>query len=159
MGYAESCCSSSKRPTTAPKIDCRMLACYHVHETTPSYTMMQQKSAVECSHGDRLKRLRAKLQVEWADLANRLDLSTSMCFQVAKGAKNLSDLALFRLEDAERAAGILPPKPPIDVVKVAEEPPAQKDEIVSNREELRAIAIELRDLCARINRLEERMNK
>jgi len=108
---------------------------------------------------ERLQLLRQKLRLEWGQLAERLGLSRAMLDFVRKGQRNLSFKALNRLEDAERAAGILPPPPPIDVIKEDEEPPAQKDEIISDRDELRAIAIALRDLCTRINRLEERMNK
>jgi transcriptional regulator with XRE-family HTH domain len=108
---------------------------------------------------ERLQLLRQKLRLEWGQLAERLGLSRAMLDFVRKGQRNLSFKALNRLEDAERAAGILPPPLPIDVIKEDEEPPAQKNEIISDREELRAIAIALRDLCTRINRLEERMNK
>ena len=77
---------------------------------------MQQQSAVECSHGGRLKRLRVELQMEWSALAKHLDISQSMCYQVARGTKHLSDLALFRLAEAERSAGIQVAEKPVALV-------------------------------------------
>lgn len=84
---------------------------------------MQQKSAVECSHGERLKKLRAILQVEWEELALRLKVSPSTCYQVARGTKSFGDLALFRLEEAEREAGLAPPAEAVLEVAVREDRP------------------------------------
>lgn len=49
------------------------------------------------------------MRLEWGELATRLGLSRSMLDMVRKGQRNLSFKALFRLEEAERKAGILPP--------------------------------------------------
>jgi predicted NBD/HSP70 family sugar kinase len=46
--------------------------------------------------------------MEWPELAEHLEVSVSTCHQVAANKKNLGDLALFRLEKAEVAAGLLP---------------------------------------------------
>ena len=108
---------------------------------------------------ERFQLLRQTLRLEWGELAEQLQISRSMLDFVRKGQRNMSFKALNRLEELERSAGILPPKPSIDVVKVEEGIPDEESEMLSDREELRAIAIELRDLCTRINRLEERMNK
>ena len=47
--------------------------------------------------------------MEWGELATHLGLSRSMLDFIRKGQRNLSFKALRRLEEAERAAGILPP--------------------------------------------------
>jgi transcriptional regulator with XRE-family HTH domain len=126
-----------------------------IHPITPA---VQQQSAIQCNQGERLKRLRAALQVEWKVFAQRMDLSVSMCMQVVKGTKNLSDLALFRLEEVERSAGLYQP-PPI----VRETPPpysaaSKKDSISVKREDIREIAAALRSLSARVDQLEKRLN-
>lgn len=70
---------------------------------------MQEQSAEKCSSGKRLDRLRVTLQSNWADIAQKLDLSESMVYQVKSGKKELSEKAIYRLEQAEREAGIAPP--------------------------------------------------
>jgi hypothetical protein len=77
---------------------------------------MQQESAAKCSAAERVKTLRIRTQKTWDGLAADLDLHVSMLYQVARGSKHLSAKALYRLEQAERAAGI---EPPVVTVKEA----------------------------------------
>jgi transcriptional regulator with XRE-family HTH domain len=73
---------------------------------------MQDKSLIKCSIPERLQNLRLKKQLTWERLAVSLDLTVSMLFQVKAGNRNLSDKALYRLEQAEIAAGLRPPPSP-----------------------------------------------
>jgi DNA-binding transcriptional regulator YiaG len=127
-----------------------------IHPITPA---VQQQSAIQCNQGERLKRLRAALQVEWKVFAQRMDLSVSMCMQVVKGTKNLSDLALFRLEALERSANLTPPILVVRESPLPYETPKENSEIFSPDTELHAIASALRDLFHRVERLEKRLNK
>lgn len=69
---------------------------------------MQEKSEEKCSPVQRLDKLRVTLQLNWAEVAAQVGLSESMLYQVKAGKKNLSDKAIFRLEQAERSAGLAP---------------------------------------------------
>jgi transcriptional regulator with XRE-family HTH domain len=69
---------------------------------------MQEKSEEKCSPVQRIDDLRMKLQLSWAETAAKVGLSESMLYQVKSGKKNLSDKALYRLEQAEREAEIGP---------------------------------------------------
>ena len=71
---------------------------------------MQEKSGEKCSLVQRLDRLRVTLQLNWAEIAAKVGLSESMLYQVKAGKKNLSDKAVYRLEQAEREAGLLEPE-------------------------------------------------
>jgi len=125
---------------------------------------MQEHSAVECSQGERLKKLRSRLQVEWADLGKQIGISASMCYQVARGVKNLSDLALFRLEQAESKAGISLPSPPSQTPASEPEGTPIKNYTISgmgsekgiDREELRQTIDELKRLLGDLERIYKR---
>lgn len=49
----------------------------------------------------------------WVQTAQTLGLTTAMLSMVKTGKRNLSKRAVFRLSEAERAAGILPPLQPV----------------------------------------------
>jgi transcriptional regulator with XRE-family HTH domain len=117
---------------------------------------MQYESAIECTHGARLKRLRAVLQVEWKELARRIDLSVSMCMQVLKGTKNLSELALFRLEAAEHEAGITPPP---TAVRETPEPYGARQENDSISVAIARIEAKMEDLTAEFRALREALKR
>jgi transcriptional regulator with XRE-family HTH domain len=70
---------------------------------------MQEESAEKWSQGERLKFLRIKRQCNWADIAKDIGLSEGMIYAVIAGKKFLSDKAVWRLAELERAAGIEPP--------------------------------------------------
>jgi len=70
---------------------------------------MQEESAEKWSPGERLKFLRIKRQCNWADIAKDIGLSEGMIYAVIAGKKFLSDKAVWRLAELERAAGIEPP--------------------------------------------------
>lgn len=108
-----------------------------MHSTTPSYTV-QGKSEEKCSLPDRLDRLRLTLQLNWVEIAQRLELSESMVYQVKSGKKELSDKALWRLRLAEKHAGIAHPVGEAPVrfseaeslrsgARIAESPPRELD--------------------------------
>lgn len=78
-----------------------------MHKTTPNCTM-QEKSEEKCSPVQRLDKLRVTLQLNWSEIAAKVGLSESMLYQVKAGKKNLSDKAIYRLEQAERSAGLAP---------------------------------------------------
>ena len=87
-----------------------------------------------------------------------------MFFHVKSGRRNLSKKAIFRLVDAERAAGITPPSPSIQPPSVVElrapdSPPKENISISGARKELAEIAAISRDLAARIAALEKRLTK
>lgn len=109
----------------------------------------------------RLQRLREVLRLEWGELASHLGVSRSMLDFVRKGQRNLSFPALRRLEEAERAAGILPPTPSVPAPETV--PPGElssplKNLKVSGRKsdhaaEIRAILAEVDSIKARLERL------
>ena len=57
----------------------------------------------------RLEILRLKKGLSWDELGKELDLSRSMLHYVRKSEREMSDRALYRLEELERASGIEPP--------------------------------------------------
>jgi transcriptional regulator with XRE-family HTH domain len=72
---------------------------------TTDYTKLQLTATrffVEMNVPDRLKALRLHNQWTWDQLAKELDLSVSMIYQVNRGGQNLSDKALYRLEQLEQ---------------------------------------------------------
>lgn len=81
---------------------------------------------------ERVERLRIITNRSWDQMADVLDIDRSMFFHVKSGRRNLSKKAIFRLEQAERDAGILPPEPipsapvipfqtvPLEKVKISE---------------------------------------
>ncbi len=69
-------------------------------------TKTQDKSHNKSSQYARLERLRLVTGKTWQQIADALKVDRSMLFHVKSGARNLSDKALFRLREAELAAGI-----------------------------------------------------
>lgn len=113
----------------------------------------------------RLQQLRETLRMEWGELASHLGISRSMLDFVRKGQRNLSFPALRRLEEAERAAGILPPPKPESPDIAVPKPPAESAaKNVKNPkpggDPLREIAWLLREAANRMDAyLEERDGK
>ena len=70
---------------------------------------MQDKSAVTCSLAKRLETVRLAKHLTWDGLAGLLEMSPSMIYQVRRGDRNLGDVAMHRLEQAEIAEGLLSP--------------------------------------------------
>ena len=62
------------------------------------------------THAERIKRFRVTMQLPWALVAQRMEMSKSAMHQVAAGKRSLGVLALARLEKLELQAGITPPK-------------------------------------------------
>ena len=58
---------------------------------------------------ERLDKLRLKRGFTWDELGIELKLSRAMLHYVRKCERAMSERALFRLAEAERAAGITPP--------------------------------------------------
>jgi transcriptional regulator with XRE-family HTH domain len=80
-----------------------------VERNKRSAHLMQLKSVSESTHSERLRKLRLHRQLTWKQLAELLGLTVSMLYQVNRGDRGLSDKALYRLEQAEIAAGLRPP--------------------------------------------------
>src|ERR1051326_4622722 len=68
--------------------------------------MNQEQSHKKSPSYSRLERLRLVTGKTWQQIADDLKVDRSMLFHVKSGARNLSDKALFRLREAELAAGI-----------------------------------------------------
>ena len=68
----------------------------------------QQKSHLKSPTFERLEKLRIITGKTWEQIAEQLNVDKSMLFHVKAGKRNLSSKSLFRLEEAERAAGIQP---------------------------------------------------
>ena len=67
---------------------------------------MQDKSHIKSPIYDRVENLRVQTNRSWDQVAELLEIDRSMFFHVKKGRRNLSKKAIYRLEEAERAAGI-----------------------------------------------------
>jgi len=80
---------------------------FDIEQLYPTLPHVQQKSAEKLSPGERLKSLRLKRQCNWAEIARDIDLSEAMVYAVIAGKKSLSDKAIYRLEELERASGII----------------------------------------------------
>ena len=74
-----------------------------------NYTRLQEKSKSKYGHAERLQILRLKKQLSWEQLAELLGLSVAMLYHVKRGVRNLSEKAVYRLEQAEVTAGLRPP--------------------------------------------------
>lgn len=74
-----------------------------------NYTILQEKSKSKYGHAERLQILRLKKQLTWEQLAELLGLSAAMLYHVKRGVRNLSEKAVYRLEQAEVTAGLRPP--------------------------------------------------
>lgn len=74
-----------------------------------NYTILQEKSKSKYGHAERLQILRLKKQLSWEQLAELLGLSVAMLYHVKRGVRNLSEKAVYRLEQAEVTAGLRPP--------------------------------------------------
>lgn len=68
---------------------------------------MQEQSAARLSMPKRLEALRLAKQLTWDGMAGLLGISPSMIYQVKRGERNLGDLVLHRLEEAEIEAELL----------------------------------------------------
>jgi len=73
--------------------------------------MFQEKSKSKYGHAERLQNLRLKKQLTWEQLADLLGLTVAMLYHVKRGFRNLSEKAVYRLEQAEVAAGLRRPAP------------------------------------------------
>jgi transcriptional regulator with XRE-family HTH domain len=69
--------------------------------------MSQQQSAASRSIPKRLEALRLAKKFTWDGMATLLEISPSMIYQVKRGERNLGDLVMHRLEEAEIAEGLL----------------------------------------------------
>jgi transcriptional regulator with XRE-family HTH domain len=91
-----------------------VLFCVHrriILEIKPVSTIVQLKSIDKYSVAERLLNLRLRKQLTWEQLADLLGMAVSMLYHVKRGNRNLSEKALFRLEQAEIAAGLRRPAP------------------------------------------------
>lgn len=68
---------------------------------------MQEQSAARLNLPKRLEALRLAKQLTWDGMAVLLEISPSMVYQVKRGERNLGDLVLHRLEEAEIEVGLL----------------------------------------------------
>ena len=92
-------------------------------------------------HTQRLEILRAKLVLNWGELADHLGISRAMLDFVRAGSRAPSPKTLRLIESAERAAGLLPPvAAPAPVVEAEEHLTGeQKAAMVFDSQQLRAL--------------------
>ncbi len=69
--------------------------------------MTQEQSAARKTIPVRLEALRLAKKLTWDGVAALLEVSPSMIYQAKRGERNLGDLVLHRLEEAEIAEGLL----------------------------------------------------
>lgn len=81
--------------------------CLHEERICTILHIMQEQSAVKFSLPKRLESLRLAKQLTWDGMAALLEISPSMIYQVKRGERNLGDLVLHRLEEAEISEGLL----------------------------------------------------
>ena len=71
---------------------------------------MQQKSDIKWSSDfERLERLRVGQGLTWKQVAEKIGVGVTMLMMVKSGRRNLSNKTLYRLEQAEIAAGLHSP--------------------------------------------------
>jgi hypothetical protein len=115
-------------------------------------TARQQESHLKSPTYARLERLRLVTGKTWQQIADELKVDRSMLFHVKSGARNLGDKALFRLREAELAAGIkysarqliefgLIPEQTVDAL--AEHEPAERLEVTRDDIQMGFVEINL----------------
>ena len=71
----------------------------------------------------RIERYMVRTGKTWAQVGADIKCSTAMLSMVKTGKRNLSKKALFRLEEAERVAGLSPPTPVVEASTARETSP------------------------------------
>jgi transcriptional regulator with XRE-family HTH domain len=71
-----------------------------------SLVVSQEQSGENYSAAARLKKLRAVTGLSWAKLAAQLEISEQFIYKINAGDTGISDKTLYKLEMAEREAGI-----------------------------------------------------
>jgi hypothetical protein len=112
---------------------------------------------------ERLETLKSRLTLNWGELQKALDISESTLYFLRTGARNPSPKLQRRILELEQKAGLSPagaPGSPVQETAVKQQGDApEKEQIIDARSEVREIAAVLRDLAARIDRLEKTLNK
>lgn len=97
----------------------------------------------------RIENLRIKTDRTWAQMSDVLGLGVSMLMMVKSGKRGLSAKALYRLENAEREAGIAPPK--VSVEEAVELAHVQPDDVAEMRRRDQAVR-QLDTIIARVEK-------
>lgn len=100
---------------------------------------------------ERLERLKNVKDFTWEELAEKLALSVSMLMQVKSGDRQLSPRALFRLECAEKIAGLGYPEQMTAAHEIKEAP--------SNSGLLEEVLSEMAEIKHRIEMMEFKLKK
>lgn len=79
----------------------------------------------------RLDLLRKTNSLSWGELCDLLKISRTMIHYVRSGQRQLSEKAMWRLSEAERTAGIMPPE---------DRMPSSQEELQSSRQDLNTMS-------------------